>query len=253
MSEEIFLYYSGDVRTLFVTTPKVFETIKNQLPDCSIHVRYSFWDSIERSTRFFPNEIRAEDYELSKEDVSLKNIDAFFLSLGAVSVLGEVEPKVDKATPFTSSKTNLSCQYYKIKRVVDQYPPATTDGIYVRMRSDVTFDDFPASDTLSGLSDSIAIIETHQHQCPVGPARLQHGEKQLRRNQPMNEMVWLSTGKNFHEICSQHDHEKEIASALGVTRCYGEAVTGEWFRMLCRPNKPLSEMVAFCFKYTVVR
>ena len=247
--KSVMLYYSGAVRTLFATAPKLFNTVRRKLPYHKIHVRYSFWDSIGRSGVRGPGEIYLEDYDLPTEAINTANIDQFFLSLGAESTEGEIESTdlmhdIIEGSKLPETKKGLDSQYYKISRVVQTYPPIGKDSVCVRMRADVYFDDFPGDDIISKLDSSMVILEGHYW----ASARAFGTPPKT----PLNEMVWISNGQTFLRTCSENDYLDEIVSNLETKDIFGESITSKWFGSLVDSGE-ISDLVYFDFKYRILR
>ena len=248
--KKLHLYFSGQVRTLYTNLPYIVRSIKSSNPEVELHAYYSFWDSTYRELdrangpRKSPDgvwAIRSEE-ELESSMISVKKLNSLFLSHGFKTAKGilvdeSIMNKLIEESPFKGeengkkwNETQITSQYYQIKKVLEVESPPTNEYC-VRMRADIIINSFPKIDDIG---ENLVLNYYAFEGC-------------VSNDDVCNEMIWVCKGKYFRDVCSVHDFEKDFVSFK-----VGERVSWAYFKKLFNEKK-IPGVVLYNFDYRVIR
>jgi hypothetical protein len=230
---KIALFLSGHIRTLFFQFHKNLEVIKKNIGDCDIDVYYSFWDDASRSKKINdPWHIKVNDdihYELKEQF-----INQYFVNIGANYSTGEIEEY--------QKLNNLSSQYYKTCRVVEQYMNDDYD-FYIKIRPDIIINNFLTKEQIVDITKNKLLVVNRFYW---------YNEPYVGKE--CNEMIWASGKDIFRETNQLFLHENKILNHLTILgeTYFGELATGTYFNSLLE-NNIIKTIVSFDFGYRVIR
>jgi hypothetical protein len=239
----IALFVSGYPRTLFYKFSDNIKLIKDKVGKCQIDVFYSFWNDLVRFNKINdPWHSFVESY--NPEELTKNVLDEYFIECGANKVDGEIESiqlmeKIMEQSPF-HYQTSLSSQYYKTYKVVEKYFNLDYD-FYVRMRPDITINDFISKDKIYELQNKKTLL-VNQYYWYNAPYKGDH----------VNEMIWASAKDVFFETNSMFLGQNNIEKQRGGEDGCGECNSARYFNSLINSNI-LTSIESFNFDYRVFR
>jgi hypothetical protein len=238
---KICLFTSGYVRTLFHGFHKNLEVIMKCIPDCELDICYSFWDKNDRSDMI--ND--AWHYKVNEiyDDISEERIKKYFLDIGFLNVMGEIEnfsisENIMNTSPFPETKKRLSSQYWKIYTVAKKYFDDRYD-FYLTIRPDVIIQKFLTESDILELNQNKAIVVNENYWYNA-----------LYKGMDCNEYVWGSTKHTFINSNNQFLYLNSLINE--VHDYYGEIITGKHFNNMLNLEN-ISEIKTFDFDYLVAR